>query len=38
MLGAGVFALLDSLGVRILGNGWFYGALLGLWVIADLTS
>lgn len=38
VLGAGFFELLASLGVGILGNGWFYGVLLGIWVIADLTS
>ncbi len=34
---AGTTELVASLGVDVLGRGWFYGALLGLWVVADLT-
>ena len=35
---AGVTELAASLGVDVLGRGWFYGALLGVWVLADLTG
>lgn len=38
VLGAGLFELLASLGVSILGKGWFYGVLFGIWMIADLMS
>jgi len=24
--------------VSILGDGWFFGALLGIWVLGDLTT
>jgi len=34
---AGLTELAASLGVDVLGRGWFYGALLGVWVLADLT-
>lgn len=34
---AGLTELVASLGVAILGRGWFYGALLGVWVLADLA-
>jgi hypothetical protein len=35
---AGVFELIASFGVGILGYGWFFGALLGVWVVGDLTK
>lgn len=34
---AGLTELVASLGVTVLGQGWFYGALLGVWVLSDLT-
>ncbi|MBN9098179.1 MAG: hypothetical protein J0I49_08725 [Pseudonocardia sp.] len=34
---AGLTELLASLGVAVLGQGWFYGALLGVWVLSDLA-
>ncbi len=37
VLFAGLTELVASLGVAILGRGWFYGALLGVWVLSDLT-
>lgn len=38
VLFAGLTELVASLGVDVLGYGWFYGALLGVWVLADLTG
>ncbi len=35
---AGLTELAASLGADVLGLGWFYGALLGVWVLADLTG
>lgn len=35
---AGVTELAASLGADVLGRGWFYGPLLGVWVLADLTG
>lgn len=35
---AGVTELAASLGADVVGHGWFYGALLGVWVLADLTG
>ena len=35
---AGLTELAASLGAHVLGLGWFYGALLGIWVLADLTG
>ena len=35
---AGLTQLGASLGVGVLSRGWFYGALLGVWVLADLTG
>ncbi|SDY04731.1 hypothetical protein SAMN05661080_02126 [Modestobacter sp. DSM 44400] len=37
VLFAGLTELIASLGVAILGRGWFYGALLGVWVLSDLA-
>lgn len=34
---AGLTELVASLGVAVLGQGWFYGALLGVWVLSDLA-
>lgn len=34
---AGLTELVDSVGVGILGHGWFYGALLGVWALSDVT-
>jgi hypothetical protein len=35
---AGVTELVDSKGVDVLGRGWFYGALLGAWIVFDLLK
>ncbi len=37
VLFAGLTQLVASFGVGILGRGWFYGALLLVWVVSDLT-
>lgn len=37
ILFAGLTELVASLGVALLGRGWFYGALLGVWVLTDLA-
>lgn len=37
VLFAGLTELVASFGVDILGRGWFYGALLVVWVVSDLT-
>ncbi len=37
VLFAGSTELVASLGVDVLARGWFYGALLGVWVLADLA-
>ncbi len=34
---AGIAELAASAGVSLLARGWFYGALLGVWVLCDLT-
>jgi len=33
---AGITELAASAGVSLLAHGWFYGALLGVWVLGDL--
>jgi len=38
ILFAGLTELIASFGVSILGDGWFFGALLGIWVLGDLTT
>jgi len=40
VLGAGVDVSIAHrlLRVSILGDGWFFGALLGIWVLGDLTT
>ncbi|MBA3248715.1 MAG: hypothetical protein H0T66_00025 [Geodermatophilaceae bacterium] len=38
VLFAGLTQLIASLGLGILGYGWFYGVLLGVWVLSDLTG
>ncbi|MEO7746656.1 MAG: hypothetical protein ABIV05_10575, partial [Actinomycetota bacterium] len=35
---AGLTELAASLGASVLGLGWFYGALLSVWVLADLSG
>lgn len=37
ILFAGLTELVASFGVAFLGRGWFYGILLGVWVLADLA-
>jgi hypothetical protein len=37
VLFAGVTELVDAQGVAILGRGWLYGIVLGLWIVSDLT-
>lgn len=37
VLFAGLTELVASFGVTVLGRGWFYGALLGAWVLTDLV-